>query len=480
MALAKKHPATKRVRKIKKAESAHPSRKLARANQVRVALGSLNAVSLFSNCGAGDLGFARAGFRFKVMAELDPRRLEVAIRNHVAAVGIPGDLRKTWRKVVSAYRDVVGAKPPALLAACPPCQGMSSARSGRGSWDDIDAGSRDERNLLVVVVAKVAKALKPRVVVVENVEAFLTRKVRHPRTGHGISAAALLVELLTRDYDVFPLLANLADFGVPQNRKRAFLTFVRKDERGLRELQECGWAPYPRPEHAADSKGLHHVTLAEALRELQLNALDASTPETAGSGLHSVPVWGRNHRYEMVAAIPSGSGGSAWQNSSCGSCAEMVRDENAAECPKCKAVLPRPVVAGRNGRYRLIRGFRTTSYRRMRPDAPASTITTASGHIGSDITLHPYENRVLSIAECAYLQTFPESFDWGDALERWGSSNVRAMIGEAVPPLFTYAHGQALVGMLTGTWTVGPLGIYDPRHQSAVGKLGLRRGATRD
>ncbi len=37
------------------------------------------AVSLFSNCGAGDLGYREAGFKFDVMAELDPRRLEVSL-----------------------------------------------------------------------------------------------------------------------------------------------------------------------------------------------------------------------------------------------------------------------------------------------------------------------------------------------------------------------------------------------------------------
>ena len=35
-----------------------------------------HAVSLFSNCGAGDVGYRQSGFQFDMMAELDPRRLE--------------------------------------------------------------------------------------------------------------------------------------------------------------------------------------------------------------------------------------------------------------------------------------------------------------------------------------------------------------------------------------------------------------------
>src|SRR5258708_6667380 len=98
------------------------------------------AVSLFSNCGAGDLGYLVAGFQFDVMAELDPRRLDVCLLNHAGALGLPGDLRRTWTRVVKAYRERAGSRRPALLCACPPCQGMSSARSGKGRHDDADAG----------------------------------------------------------------------------------------------------------------------------------------------------------------------------------------------------------------------------------------------------------------------------------------------------------------------------------------------------
>ena len=86
----------------------------------------------------------------------------------------------------------------------------------------------------------------------------------------------------------------------------------------------------------------------------------------------------------------------------------------------------------------------------MDPKMPAATVTTASGHVGSDRTVHPWENRVLSPLECALLQTFPRSFDWGDALRLWGHTDVCAMIGEAVPPLFTRKHGKVLASLLSG------------------------------
>src|SRR5215213_659042 len=211
--------------------------------------GSLKAVSLFSNCGAGDLGYADAGFQFDVLAELDERRLSVAGRNLPGAALVKGDLRETWRAVVKAYESQNGKRPPALLAACPPCQGMSSARSGRGRADDPDAGSRDERNLLVQVIAKVVHSLQPRVVVVENVPAFLSRVVRHPSTNSPVSAAVLLSRSLRQHYHLSPLLTDLADYGVPQRRRRSFLCFVRREEPGMADLIQRGRLAFPRASH---------------------------------------------------------------------------------------------------------------------------------------------------------------------------------------------------------------------------------------
>ncbi|MEA2242519.1 MAG: (cytosine-5)-methyltransferase 1, partial [Solirubrobacteraceae bacterium] len=407
----------------------------------------LPAVSLFSNCGAGDVGYARAGFRFKVLGEIEQRRLDVAALNHREADPIVGDLRATWPKVVASYRRSMGDEPPALLSACPPCQGLSSAQSRRGCADDADAGSRDTRNLLVEVIADVGRELAPRVIVVENVLAFMTRKVRHPDTDHPISAARLLLDRLRGDYAPFALRANLADFGVPQTRRRAFIVLVRRDEPALPRMVEVGRAPFPAATHGAGTEQ-PHVTLRAALTALAAGPLDARDAASAGTGMHRVPVWD-DDRYRMVASIPPDSGRSAWANSFCAQCGDVQVGDDDAACPECGRPLPRPVVT-RDGKWRLIHGFRNSSYRRMAPDQPASAITTASGRSGSDNTLHPSEHRVLSMRECQRLQTIPDTFDWGDHLKSHGHTSLRAMIGEAVPPQFTELHGRVLASLLDG------------------------------
>ena len=380
----------------------------------------LASVSLFSNCGAGDVGFAAAGFSFRVMAELVGDRLDVALRNHPNAVGVAGDLRDTWQSVVDHWRLMFGAASPSLVAACPPCQGMSTVRTDRGAEDDPDAGSRDARNLLVLPISHITKALLPTFLVVENVTAFLRRMVRDPERGEGVSAAGLLIRLLRPHYDVYPFLTDLADFGVPQRRKRAFLTFVRRASPVAGILRRTRRSPYPVPTHSSDYGG-NHILLGTALAEFALPPLDSAEPALARDPdrpLHFVPVWPAQQR-RMVAAIPPGSGSSAWENNNCPQCATVVTNAQAVRCPVCEELLLRPIVSA-EPQPRLVRGFRRASYRRMEPTRPAATITTASGRVGSSRTIHPFENRVLSPLECALLQTIPADFNWkgGPSKER--------------------------------------------------------------
>ena len=259
--------------------------------------------------------------------------------------------------------------PPALLTACPPCQGLSSVYARRGMGEDADAGSKEMRNLLVVPIAEVAAALAPRVIVVENVRAFLTRKVRHPHTLEAVSAAVLLISLLRSEYAAFPLLSDLADYGVPQTRVRSFITFVRRGDPCMQFVEERGAVPYPMPTHAPDHGG-QPVCLADALDSFKLPTLDASSFSSAYSSrsLHFVPVWSPE-QYEMVAAIPAGSGASVWENDDCPECGRSGLPRDLAYCPTCNARLLRSQVV-EYGRARLVRDFRRSSYRRLSPDRP--------------------------------------------------------------------------------------------------------------
>ena len=78
----------------------------------------------------------------------------------------------------------------------------------------------------------------------------------------------------------------------------------------------------------------------------------------------------------------------------CERCGKVNAGPEDAACPVCTAPLLRPVVREANDSYRLVKGLRKSSYTRMAPDVPAATVTTASGHVDSDLTIHPFEHRL--------------------------------------------------------------------------------------
>lgn len=81
----------------------------------------------------------------------------------------------------------------------------------------------------------------------------------------------------------------------------------------------------------------------------------------------------------------------------------------------------------------------------MRSNLPATTITTPTGHLGSDVNIHPWQNRLLSPRECALIQAIPETFSW-DAPDGGVPpvTELRKMIGEALPSWCGFLHGTAL------------------------------------
>ncbi len=86
------------------------------------------------------------------------------------------------------------------------------------------------------------------------------------------------------------------------------------------------------------------------------------------------------------------------------------------------------------------RGGAPSGLRRLKPDEPSKAIT---GGALRDF-IHPTEDRVLTIRECAVLQTFPLGFRF------FGTQAERVqLIGNAVPPLLAEAIATNLKSDLT-------------------------------
>ena len=413
----------------------------------------LTAVSLFSGAGLSDVGYAAAGFSLVVQVEQDSSRAAVGARNFPRSTWLACDVRRAHDEIAKVYRDQTD-QPLDMLVATPPCQGMSSSNPGRGKRSIGQKGSKEELNKLMLEIVPAAARLSPRVIVAENVRPVLTlevddggrrrRVIDHLRDG-------------LAQYHLFSGVVNVADYGIPQDRRRAVVVGVRQDEPWLDLFREASIAPWPRGTHAEEPEdGVGEwTTIRQWMEDLGYEPLDSASPEAAKGEhpLHDVPNYaGNRDRYLQISEIPPYSGRSAYENETCPTCHSRPVRAGVVKCARGHVMRNRPYV--RNGRsFRLVKGFRS-SYRRMAPDQPARTITTNTSHVGSDFKIHPWENRVLSTLECSDLQTVPRSYDWSGAIDARPKSKrylIRNLIGEAFPPYFTFLHGQLLAGLLRGS-----------------------------
>lgn len=93
--------------------------------------------------------------------------------------------------------------------------------------------------------------------------------------------------------------------------------------------------------------------------------------------------------------------------------------------------------------YKAGLGSRSTYYGRLRPDAPAYTISTYINRPGNGCYIHyDYEggqHRLISQREAARLQSFPDSFAFAGS-----RASVNRQIGNAVPPLVAFQIAKQL------------------------------------
>jgi DNA (cytosine-5)-methyltransferase 1 len=400
---------------------------------------TVKAISLFSGAGVGDIGFSRAGFEFHAQVEINPSRASVGAANHPQSTWFCRSVSDCSDDVIQSWKSKFQSESPGLVVISPPCQGMSTSNPGRGSRSDGSAAVQERRNALLLDAASVVKSLRPEFVLIEN--------VRQIRTLHVGGTQLLLLHQfwssVGEGYKYEECSVDFSEWGLPQRRARAIVLGIRNDiAEALGGKQLLGpFIAHMRSEHA----DFGYYSISDWIDAVRYEALDAGSLERARGThtLHFVPVYDRK-RYRLVSDIPPRSGRSAYENDICPTCAAGNISMGVSVCPECFSELyNRPVVQNADGSFRLVRGFKS-SYRRAPPDLPSPTMTTASGHIGSDIKIHPWENRLMSVLECADLQSIPRSFDWSPALGSQGKPKynvVREIVGEAIPPWCTYLLG---------------------------------------
>jgi DNA (cytosine-5)-methyltransferase 1 len=352
-----------------------------------------STIDLF--CGAGGLALGLESAGLQISAHLDSWQTAVeTVNNNFEESQGPVDVSKLTANDV---RLMAGGAMPRLLVGGPPCQSFTSA--GRRRHDD-------PRGSLVGVYASLAAEIRSPLVVFENVEGFVT-------AGRGQFVFDLLAPLVEAGYWVRVRKVNLANFGVPQHRKRVIVVASLAGDPPFPEFTHSAWgAP-----GAQRIPGLPPTPTVEDA----LTGMPEPDGQHAPQG-HQTPAINELEQARIVALEPG----------------QTMRD--LPETLWHESYRKRANRRVADGTPTERRGGAPAGLRRLRADQPSKAITSASVRE----LVHPTEDRRITLREAARFQTFPDSFTFSGNL-----AEQATLIGNAIPPRFGEILGGSLITHLT-------------------------------
>jgi len=353
----------------------------------------LKSVSLFSGGGGMDIGVEAAGFENIACVEFDHNAAETLRYNAL--------LKKSKTKIIEAdirALDPLSVAKPGidLLHGGPPCQAFSLIGK-RGSLCDA-------RGPLLFEMIRFAKALQPRVILLEQVKGLLSAPDEKGERG-GVFKR-FLKELENLGYCAKWTVLCAADFGVPQLRERVFIV-ARKGGNGF---------SFPPPTHS------------DSPEDTPLFSLKPYTG--VGEVIHGLP------KPVLKGKDP------AFPN--------HIDVTPARDKERIHPVLEGGFLSGTPGVPPELKGRLskkdTTKYRRMHRLEPALTLRCG------EIFFHPLEDRYLTPRECLRIHGYPDSHILcGPIRGRTGTVknlDQHRLVANSVPPPLAYAVAKQIAKAL--------------------------------
>lgn len=345
---------------------------------------SMNLVDLFAGVGGMSEGFQMAGFDIIFAVEYDKEIAYSYKQNHpqteVFAENIC-DLNA--ERLHEKYPQVD------IIVGGPPCQGFSQ----KGKRLSLD----DPRNFLFQQFVRFVSVFKPKYFVLENVPNIIT-------TSNGYFKDQIVKEFNNLGYEVTYGILCAADFGVPQDRRRA--VFIGQ----LNTLEVA--LPAPNGMRTSIKEAIYDLPFIESGTGEEISQYDKE-PET---------------EYQKL------------MRGDCNVLHNHVATKHSELALKRLSLLPKGA-----GKEVLPLEHRTKSiysgtWSRMIEDDISVTITTRFDTPSSGRFTHPVLNRCITTREAARIQSFPDSFVF------YGSKTCQMrQVGNAVPPLMAKAIANEIV-----------------------------------
>ena len=436
------------------------------------------AIDLFCGAGGCSEGLLQAGFDILFSSDISDM-VEVTYKNRHEQLGLiqgentwfeRSDIKDLTGEIIinriSALKIFEGKKIPEidLMIGGPSCQGFS--RAGRRD-------KSDPRNMLFGEYVRVISEVKPKYIVLENVEGFVDMQflgyegitgIKYP--DGSVTPDILRSELNEIGYDTLePRILNAADYGVPQRRNRIIFIGYRK---GLKAPK------YPEPTVSPEN----YLTLADAIGDLisdkekkakvcpqytqfQIDSINGRTPSKNGRTVPA-PKKIMNNEYSNISDVVEERFSLFKQGESGANLKKRVMEQGISIkgkkaliklCSEKLNMSEDKVVelykrGGVSKEQAEILLTKKNIRQRWSGNQPSATVVTIA-----DDYISPWENRTFSVREMARCQSFDDSFEFlgkrtTGGLRRRVEIPQYTQVGNAVPPLLAKAVVSEIMNVL--------------------------------
>ncbi|MFT0532441.1 DNA cytosine methyltransferase [Castellaniella hirudinis] len=406
----------------------------------------LSCIDLFAGCGGLSLGLKEAGWNGIFAIERDPMAFETLSQNllspgapYASFVDWPAWLPKTNHDIVALLKNDSMRKhlrslrgTVAMMAGGPPCQGFSVGGRRDGT---------DERNSLVYQMLDMVELVRPRIVLIENVEGIARRFVARPGEASTSVADAVIERLSDLGYtSVFDVL-DATRFGVPQSRRRVVIVGIQGSSMSSANLKMTFGDMLSK---AAITVRQHwglpqskNITAKEAIGDLTGGARVACPDSTAFESAVYTKATSAYAR-AMRRGQKSGSIPNSHRFSKHGERIQALY--NLAHQTQPPGRLSKAFLLENN----------TKKDKKVLIDA-STVVSTITTH--PDEFIHYVESRNITVREMARFQSFPDNFHFHGRYTINGPRRKHdvarcSQVGNAVPPLMAEGVGLALRNLL--------------------------------